>query len=80
MKTLNGHPLVSRTGETNVPGLYFAGAHTVLSIGPSSRFIAGTHTLTAQLAKSVARSAHAGRKESDSGPRHRSPGLANQVK
>jgi thioredoxin reductase len=80
MKTLNGHPLVSRTGETNVPGLYFAGAHTVLSIGPSSRFIAGTHTLTAQLAKSVARSARADRKESDSGPRHRSPGLANQVK
>jgi FAD-dependent urate hydroxylase len=80
MKTLNGHPLVSRTGETNVSGLYFAGAPTVLSIGPSSRFIAGTHTLTAQLAKSVARRARAGKKESSSTHRHRSPGLANPVK
>ena len=63
VKTVNGHPLVSRTGETNVPGLYFAGAHTVLSIGPSSRFIAGTHTLAAVLARSVARRAQAGSKE-----------------
>jgi thioredoxin reductase len=55
IKTLNGHPLVSRAGETSVPGLYFAGAPTVLSIGPSSRFIAGTHTLPDLLAKSVAR-------------------------
>jgi thioredoxin reductase len=62
VRTLNGHPLVSRTGQSSVPGLYFAGAHTVLSIGPSSRFIAGTHTLSALLAKSVARSARAGRK------------------
>lgn len=63
VRTLNGHPLVSRVGETNVPGLYFAGAHTVLSIGPSSRFIAGTHTLTAVLARSVARTARAGGRE-----------------
>jgi thioredoxin reductase len=54
IKSLNGHPLVSRAGETSVPGLYFAGASTVLSIGPSSRFIAGTHTLARLLAKSVA--------------------------
>jgi cation diffusion facilitator CzcD-associated flavoprotein CzcO len=57
IKTLNGHPLVSRVGQTSVPGLYFTGAPTVLSIGPSSRFIAGTHTLTAVLAKSAARRA-----------------------
>ena len=81
MKTLNGHPLVGRTGETNIPGLYFAGAHTVLSIGPSSRFIAGTHTLTALLVKSVARTARAVSKESNSShTRYRSPDLANPVK
>jgi FAD-dependent urate hydroxylase len=62
IKSLNGQPLVSRNGETSVGGLYFAGAHTVLSIGPSSRFIAGTHTLSALLTKSVARRAQAGRK------------------
>jgi FAD-dependent urate hydroxylase len=60
VRTLNGHPLVSRDGQTSVPGLYFAGAPTVLSIGPSARFIAGTHTLAAQLARSAARRARAG--------------------
>jgi FAD-dependent urate hydroxylase len=57
IKTLNGHPVVSRTGETSVPGLYFAGAPTVLSLGPGSRFIAGTHTLSEPLARSLARRA-----------------------
>lgn len=64
VRTLNGHPLVSRAGETSVPGLYFTGAPTVLSIGPSSRFIAGTHTLSAQLAKTVARRARAAKTRS----------------
>ena len=58
--TLDNHPVVSRSGQTSVPGLYFAGAPTVVSIGPSVRFVAGTHTLSAQLAKSVARGARAG--------------------
>jgi cation diffusion facilitator CzcD-associated flavoprotein CzcO len=62
VQTLNGHPLVSRAGETSVPGLYFAGAPTVLSIGPSARFIAGTFTLSALLSKSVAQRARAARK------------------
>jgi hypothetical protein len=64
IKTLNNQPLVSRVGESSVPGLYFAGAATVLSIGPSSRFIAGTHTISAVQAKSVARRAGAGKKSS----------------
>jgi thioredoxin reductase len=64
VKTLNGHPVVSRAGQTSVPGLYFAGAPTVLSIGPSARFVAGTHTLPALLAKSVARGARGVRKNS----------------
>jgi FAD-dependent urate hydroxylase len=62
VRTKNGHPLVSRAGETSVPGLYFTGAPTALSIGPSSRFIAGTHTLSARLAKTVAQRARASRK------------------
>ena len=61
IKTVNGHPVVSRSGETSVPGLYFAGAPTVISIGPSARFIAGTHTLSALLAKSAARRARSRR-------------------
>ncbi|MGO9385312.1 MAG: hypothetical protein ACLP4W_25280 [Mycobacterium sp.] len=46
-----------------MPGLYFTGAPTVLSIGPSSRFIAGTHTLSAVLAKTVAGRARAASKK-----------------
>jgi FAD-dependent urate hydroxylase len=65
INTLNGHPVVSRSGETSVPGLYFVGAPTVLFIGPSARFIAGTHTVSEVLAKSVARRAGAGKKRSE---------------
>jgi FAD-dependent urate hydroxylase len=50
-------PVVNRSGESSVPGLYFAGAHTMASLGPGVRFIAGTHYTSAQLAKSVARRA-----------------------
>ena len=50
-------PVVNRAGESIVPGLYFAGAHTMASLGPGVRFIAGTHYTAAQLAKSVARRA-----------------------
>jgi thioredoxin reductase len=52
--TVNGHPEVTRAGESSVPGLYFAGAPTVTSIGPSARFIAGTHTLSARVAAAAA--------------------------
>jgi thioredoxin reductase len=50
-------PLVNRAGESTVPGLYFAGAHTMVSLGPGVRFISGTHHTSAQLARSVARNA-----------------------
>jgi thioredoxin reductase len=53
-------PLVNRAGESAVPGLYFAGAHTMVSLGPGVRFISGTHATAAQLAKSVARRARRG--------------------
>jgi cation diffusion facilitator CzcD-associated flavoprotein CzcO len=52
--TVNGYPLVSRGGASTVPGLYFAGAHTAVSLGPSTRFIAGTHNVAARLARSLA--------------------------
>ena len=53
-------PLVNRAGESSVPGLYFAGALTTVSLGPGVRFISGAHQTAAQLAKSVARRARKG--------------------
>jgi hypothetical protein len=53
-------PLVNRAGESTVPGLYFAGAPTVVSLGPGVRFISGTHHTAAQLARSVAHRARRG--------------------
>jgi thioredoxin reductase len=58
--TVNGFPVVSRNGESSVPGLYFTGAPTAVSLGPSSRFMAGTHNLASRLAQSVSRRAKAG--------------------
>jgi thioredoxin reductase len=52
------YPLVNRVGESTVPGLYFAGAPTVVSLGPGMRFISGTHHTAARLARSLARRAH----------------------
>jgi FAD-dependent urate hydroxylase len=52
--TISGYPSVSRIGESTVPGLYFVGAPTAASIGPSARFIAGTHTVVAKLTKALA--------------------------
>ena len=65
VKTVSGHPVVSRSGETSVSGLYFAGAPTVVSVGPSARFVAGTFTLAAQLARSAARHARAARNDTE---------------
>jgi FAD-dependent urate hydroxylase len=50
-------PVVNRAGESAVPGLYFAGAHTMVSLGPGVRFISGTHHTAAHIARSVARRA-----------------------
>jgi FAD-dependent urate hydroxylase len=55
--TLSGYPVLSRAGETSVPGLYFAGAPAAFGLGPSMRFIAGTHNLSARLTRSVLRRA-----------------------
>ncbi len=58
VETVNGYPVVNRVGESTLPGLYFAGAPTVVSLGPSMRFIAGTHNITRLQARDLA--AHAG--------------------
>jgi hypothetical protein len=54
--TVAGFPVVSRAGESSVPGLYFAGASTAASLGPSMRFLAGTHAGVRHLVRSLARS------------------------
>ena len=46
---------VDRAGQSSVPGLYFAGVHTMTSLGPGARFIAGTHHMSAQTVSSIAR-------------------------
>ena len=51
--TLDGYPILDRAGESTVPGLYFAGAPAAFGLGPSMRFIAGTHNLSPQLTRSV---------------------------
>ncbi len=57
--TRAGYPVLTRNGESTVPGLYFAGALGAFGLGPSMRFIAGTHNLADRLASSVARRASA---------------------
>lgn len=57
--TFKNYPVVSRVGESSVPGLYFAGAHTAASLGPSVRFIAGTHKISRPLASRLQRRARA---------------------
>jgi FAD-dependent urate hydroxylase len=52
--TFGGYPVLTRAGESTVPGLYFTGAPAAFGLGPSLRFIAGTHNVAAQLARSVA--------------------------
>jgi thioredoxin reductase len=59
--TVNGFPVISRAGESAVPGLYFVGAPAAVSNGPSARFIAGTHNTAAKVARSVARRSSSGR-------------------
>ena len=53
--TLNGYPVLTRASESTVPGLYFTGALAAFGLGPSMRFIAGTHNAAEKLARSAAR-------------------------
>jgi FAD-dependent urate hydroxylase len=51
----SGYPVLTRAAESTVPGLYFVGAAAAYGLGPSMRFIAGTHNVARQLTASVAR-------------------------
>lgn len=53
--TVGGFPVLSGAGESTVPGLYFTGAPAAFALGPSMRFLAGTHNVSATLTGSVAR-------------------------
>jgi len=55
--TVGGYPVLSRAGESSVAGLYFVGAPAAFGLGPSMRFIAGTHNVASQLTRSIARRA-----------------------
>ena len=59
--TFSGYPVLTRAGESTVPGLYFVGAPAAFGLGPSMRFIAGTHNVAGQLTRSVARRAKGSR-------------------
>jgi FAD-dependent urate hydroxylase len=50
-----GSPVLSRSCESSVPGLFFVGAPAAISLGPSMRFVAGTHNMAAQVARRIAR-------------------------
>ena len=58
--TTNTAGLIPGQPTSFLPGLYFAGAHTMVSLGPGVRFISGTHHTAARLARSVARRARSG--------------------
>jgi hypothetical protein len=53
--TRGGYPVLTRAGQSTLEGLYFVGAPAAFGLGPSMRFIAGTHNIAMQLARSVAR-------------------------
>lgn len=59
ISTFQNYPVVSRIGESSVRNLYFAGAPTAANIGPSVRFIGGTHNVSRLLAKTLASRARA---------------------
>jgi FAD-dependent urate hydroxylase len=63
-----GYPVLTRAGESAVPGLYFVGAPAAFSLGPSMRFIAGTHNVARQLVRSVAGRANGSSGAVPSGP------------
>lgn len=63
----DGYPVVDRSGESTVDGLFFAGAAAAGSLGPSVRFVAGTHTSAKQVAASATHHAASSRKRSVTG-------------
>lgn len=58
MATADRYPVLSGSMESSVPGLYFAGAAAVPSLGPYVRFVAGSGFAARRLAAGIARRAH----------------------
>jgi cation diffusion facilitator CzcD-associated flavoprotein CzcO len=56
IRTRAGHPQLSTTFESSVPGLYFAGATAGWSFGPLMRFVAGTSFAARALTRGVMQS------------------------
>jgi FAD-dependent urate hydroxylase len=77
--TRGGYPVLTRAGESTVPGLYFVGALAAFGLGPSMRFIAGTHNVARQLTRSVARRAKGKRRSVPSGPSGQEPRSSEDV-
>jgi FAD-dependent urate hydroxylase len=50
---LGGYPVLNRNCESSVPGLYFVGVPATVSLGPSMRFVAGTHNFARRVARSL---------------------------
>ncbi len=48
-----GPPVLSRSFESKVPNLYFVGCMAAASLGPSNRFLAGTHFMARRLVRSL---------------------------
>jgi thioredoxin reductase len=71
--TLGGYPVLSRAAESTVPGLYFVGAPAAASLGPSARFVGGTHSTVASLVRAVTRRAAANARPVTSGAGQQTP-------
>jgi hypothetical protein len=57
MASADRYPVLSGALESSVPGLYFAGAAAVPSLGPYMRFVAGSGFAARRLARHIARRA-----------------------
>ena len=51
---MQGYPLLSHQFRSSVPGLFFAGATAVLSLGPLFRFVVGTQYCARAISEAIA--------------------------
>jgi cation diffusion facilitator CzcD-associated flavoprotein CzcO len=54
LETRGGYPLLRDGFESSLPGLHFVGAYAAESVGPVTRFVAGTHFTAARLLAALA--------------------------
>jgi len=53
LRVSGGAPVLDRSFESSVPGLHFIGAISAPSMGPSMRFVAGTHFAAPRVARRI---------------------------